>query len=111
MTEDLALQLLMNPAFYVTIAILAILAVWALIACFTILICKMMEMDEIMKSEPRAFGFRRIAPDGSRYQWWADGGWMDADEFEAYCGGILGMSRDSIESEFGSLQKPPVKPL
>lgn len=106
MPSTLAEQIFQNPALYVAATALIILGLWMTIWASVTIIVNLMEIHPVIPEQPHGFGFRRISPSGKHYEWWADRGWMNAAEFESYCGGILGMSRESIEAEFGQLDHP-----
>lgn len=94
---------LQNPAFWVFVIGICITIMWALVIGATTFVFHRMEFNFVPDEDERVrfhFGFKRISPDGLRYQWWADNQWLEADEFLERCSG-LGMSEESMEMAFG----------
>lgn len=90
------------PALWVAVGAGLILLIWAMIYSGATCIFYLMEFQDSVSWEDDSgkFGFRRVSPDGRRYQYWSGNGWFEADEFELYCTSELGMSLESIMQEF-----------
>lgn len=105
----LLMHLLENPAFWIFVICSSICIMWGIVNFASWCIFRGMEPSYDMgcaDNQHYKFGFRRVSPDGTRYQWWVDNHWLEADEFLERCSG-LGMSEQSVIDEFGYSATPP----